>query len=229
MTPAPGAIPEPTPAEQRAWRLALLLTGDAASADRIAISVLEAQPDLEALEPMRRDRLVILRAREDASGQLGAPAVGFADRLRAGHLRKRGVEDASEPAPAFDGLANALLQLSLRRPRQQHEALMLHRVEGMELRDTARAMDCSTTAAARHIDEAERAIAEAMGADYPGAGAMLREQAANATPGEEVVRVRVMLAKMRRFRTVMLALITLLLIGGCAVAVWLLWPRGQAP
>ncbi|MFG0274504.1 MAG: hypothetical protein ACF8QF_05555 [Phycisphaerales bacterium] len=228
MAPIP---PEPTPAERRAWRLALLLTGDAAGADAVAVRVLEAQPDLDAIEPMRRDRLVVLRAREHATGQLAQPAVGFADRLRAGHLRRRGVDAEAETAPAqaFSGLANALMQFSLRRPRQQHEALMLHRVEGMELRDTARAMDCSTTAAARHLDEAERVIADTMGADYPTAGAALREQSAEATPGDEVVRVRVLMAKMRRIRTVLLAAITLLLIGACAVTVWLLLTRGQTP
>jgi RNA polymerase sigma-70 factor (ECF subfamily) len=218
-------------AEARAWRLALLLTGAADAADRIMLRVLDAQPDLDTVEPVRRDRLVILRAREEAYGATNTPRPGFAERVRAAHLERRGVTpaDASDDRRPFEGVANALLQLSMRLPRQQHEALMLHRVEGLELRQTARAMDCSTTAAARHLDEAERVIAESMGRDYASAGQMLRRQAHEAPVGEVVVRMRVVMERRQRVRVAILSAIVVVLLGACAVAAWLLWPAGATP
>lgn len=224
-------LPEPTQAERRAWRLALLLTGSPAAADRVVLRVLDAQPDLDALEPIRRDRLVVLRAREEDTRPSNPPRPGFAERVRAAHLQRRGVtpaEEADERHP-FDGVANALLQLSRRLPRQQHEAIMLHRVEGFELRDTARAMDCSTTAAARHLDEAERVVAETMGRDYTAAGRMLRRQAIDAPTGEVVVRMRVAIERFKRVRTIILSVIIVLVLAACAIAAWLLWPAGATP
>jgi predicted DNA-binding protein (UPF0251 family) len=224
-------LPEPTKAEARAWRLALLLTGSADAADRVMLCVLGAQPDLEALDPSRRDRLVVLRSREEAYRPTNPPRPGFAERVRAAHLERRGVTptDEADDRRPFEGVANALLQLSRRLPRQQHEALVLHRVEGLELRQTARAMDCSTTAAARHLDEAERVIAESMGRDYASAGQMLHRQAHEAPVGEVVVRMRVAIERRRRVRTIILGLVVVGLVGACGIAVWLLWPAGATP
>ena len=225
------ALPEPTNAERRAWRLALLLTGSPGAAERVILRVLDAQPDLEAVEPSRRDRLVILRAREETASASNPPRPAFAERVRAAHMQRRGVTptDDADERPPFEGVANALLQLSRRLPRQQHEALMLHRVEGLELRQTARAMDCSTTAAARHLDEAERVIAETMGLDYAEAGAMLHRQARDAPVGEVVLRMRVVIERRRRVRTIVLSLVVLVALAACAVAAWLLWPTGASP
>jgi len=222
-----GATPETaTDAERRAWRIALLLTGDAARADAGMVSVLAAQPDLEAIPPARRDRLVLLRARESLAGGLSKPSIGLLERLRTAHLQRRGDEAAPASRDAvFSAVANALLQFSLRTPHQRHEALMLHRVEGMDLRQTARAMDCSTTAAARHLEAAEQAVAEAMGRDYTRASAMLRAQAREATPGPSVHRTRRVVLRRRRWKRAAMWVTTLALLGAVAWGAWWLLRR----
>lgn len=222
-----GASPETaTEADRRAWRIALLLTGDAGRADAVMVRVLAAQPELEAIPPSRRDRLVLLRARETMAGGARKPPIGLLERVRTAHLQRRGDEEAAaQREGVFSGVANALLQFSLRTPHQRHEALMLHRVEGMDLRETARAMDCSTTAAARHIEAAEQAVAEAMGQDYTRASAMLRAQAREAAPGPSVLRTRRVVLRRRRWRRIAMWITTLALLGAVAWGAWWLLRR----
>jgi DNA-directed RNA polymerase specialized sigma24 family protein len=121
--------------EIRVYRLATLLTGKPLEATRVIEEVVRAQPDLAALDDAHLDRLTVLRARELAPGRL-----------------------ADERVP--HDVAAALAAL----PAQQREAFVFARVDGKPQREMARAMDCSVTAAARHLEQAEAAMGAAAGA-----------------------------------------------------------------
>ena len=204
-------------AERRAWRLALLLTGRRAAADAVTLAALASQPDLLALPEVRRDRLVLLRAREWAQG---APmgGRGTLERMRAGHQRERGVP--FEPEAVFQGVANAGIQLALALGRQSLEAWALHRIEGLELREVARSMDCSTQAAARYLDDAETRLSSSMGADYTDAMNAIRAQALSSDPGPMLQRRRTRVLRARMARHIAIAAV--LVAGLAVVGLWLL-------
>lgn len=120
--------------ERRVYRLATLLTGDPAGAERVLAAVERSQPDLRAPDSARLDRLTVLRSREAASGPLS---------------------DAALPLDAARAVASLAAQ-----PR---EAWLLVRAYGLPLRETARAMDCSVTATTRHIELADDRMASKLG------------------------------------------------------------------
>ncbi len=115
--------------------MATLLTGNPAAATRVIESVVEAQPDLRRLDNTHMDRLTVLRSRELRPGRLVVETV---------------------PPAATEALA--LLT------SQQREAWVFTHVYRIEMRDAARAMDCSVTATRRHLQVAEEAVAERLGA-----------------------------------------------------------------
>jgi hypothetical protein len=118
--------------EHRVYRLATLLTGQPLAATRVIEQVVDAQPDLTALDGAHLDRLTVLRSREII------PATIADDRV---------------PAPIAAALAGMT--------PQQREAWVFTHVDSKAPRDMARAMDCSVTAAARHLELAEAAMSAA--------------------------------------------------------------------
>ena len=120
--------------ERRVYRLATLLTGNPVAATRVIESVVDAQPDLRRLDNTHMDRLTVLRSRELTPGRL--------------------VVETVPPAAA-----EALALLT----SQQREAWVFTHVYRIEMRDAARAMDCSVTATRRHLQVAEDAVAERLG------------------------------------------------------------------
>jgi hypothetical protein len=123
--------------ERRVYRLAALLTGNPVAATRVIEAVVGAQPDLRVLDNAHMDRLTVLRSREIVSARL--------------------VHDALPSA-----LAAALAALSA----QQREAWVLSRVYELLPRETARAMDCSVTATARHLEQADALMGRATGGEW---------------------------------------------------------------
>ena len=120
--------------ERRVYRLATLLTGNPVAATRVIESVVDAQPDLRRLDNTHMDRLTVLRSRELTPGRL--------------------VVETVPPAAA-----EALALLT----SQQREAWVFTHVYRIEMRDVARAMDCSVTATSRHLQVAEETVAERLG------------------------------------------------------------------
>ncbi|MFG0258070.1 MAG: sigma factor-like helix-turn-helix DNA-binding protein [Phycisphaerales bacterium JB043] len=167
-----------TQSELIAQRLALLLTGDEARADAVLGVVLASQADLDAIEIARVRRLVILRSREESLTREPTSRPWF-ERVRARHLQARGEhrEERSDTRPeVFDGIALVALRACERLDRQQMEAWLLHRVEDLDLRQAARAMDCSTSALQRHLERAEESLTRTLGGEYVEAIDSLRAQ-----------------------------------------------------
>ena len=122
--------------ERRVYRLATLLTGNPNAATRVITRVVDAQPDLRAIDGAHMDRLAILHSREIR------PAVLVSDLV---------------PHP----VARALADLTL----QQREAWVLARVYRTPEREMSRAMDCSLTATRRHLDLAAAAMESSIDED----------------------------------------------------------------
>jgi len=120
--------------ERRVYRLAALLTGNPVAATRVIEAVVGAQPDLRALDNAHMDRLTVLRSREIAAARL-----------------------------VHDALPTAVAASLAAMPPQQREAWVLSRVYELLPRETARAMDCSVTATARHLEQADAMMGRALG------------------------------------------------------------------
>ena len=166
-----GGMLDRAACERRVYRLATLLTGNPVAAARVITEVVDAQPDLRKLDPAHMDRLTVLRSREITAAALADEAV---------------------PRAAADALAALTAQ--------QREAWVFSRVYQVDLREMARAMDCSTTATQNHLDRAE----EAMGRSEGAAESMLRYSMSLEVP--EFFR-----ARRRRRRTIRLVLRLVLL------------------
>jgi len=121
------------PHERRVWRLAYLLTGDTDGAAALAARVSRSHPDLAAMEPALLDRMVVQEARI---------------------LAARGA--TSRPArPPMPADATRAFDAALAMPRQPLEAWVLTRLDDLDPLRVCRAMDCSRTAAARHLAAAD--------------------------------------------------------------------------
>jgi len=116
------------------YRLAALLSGNPLAAGEVIHAVLDAQPNLDAMESARMDRLTVLRSREIEPGRI------VDDRIPA-------------------GLAEAIAHLS----PQQREAWVLVRIYHVPMREAARAMDCSVTALTQHMKLSQDAMETALG------------------------------------------------------------------
>jgi hypothetical protein len=143
--------------QRRIWRLAFLLTGDADRAASVIGTVLRDQPRPETLEAGRLDRLIILHAREVPRGMTPAITMG---------------PDAAR------GMG-VLLAL----PEQPREAWVLTRHDGLDELRVSRAMDCSRTAVARHLQAADEQMGHRLGESLARCVAALRKEADAIDPG----------------------------------------------
>jgi DNA-directed RNA polymerase specialized sigma24 family protein len=84
------------------------------------------------------------------------------------------------PQPKYTAFLRALRDL----PQQQIEALVLHDCEALDLRSTAVAMDCSTTAASTHLSAARQALQLIAREDYPALAVALRRTYEGLAPAE---------------------------------------------
>lgn len=182
--------------ERRAYRLATLLTGDPVAAMGVVEAMVRAQPDLRVLDTARLDRLTVLRSREITPGSL--------------------------PADALDADAAGALASLAAQPR---EAWLLARTYGLTQRETARAMDCSVTATARHVERADDVMARTLGGpDGPShavAGAIEALRAYSTSlqlPQQYVARQR---RRRRRKQLLAMVLLVALALAVMAIADWL--------
>ena len=179
-------MPPTAALERRIWRLAYLLTGDAAGAAALVDRVLNAQARPESLEPARLDRLIIQQARAPAtSTTLPAPV----------HPRP--------PAEAARAHAAALAL-----PHQPMEAWVLKRVDDVDELRMSRAMDCSRTAARNHLAAADDQMRTVLGQDADRAITALRAFADSLDPGPIISAHRAIRRKRALRRGLAIALVT---------------------
>ena len=109
---------------------------------------------------------------------------------------------------------------------QPREAWLLSRTYRMPLRDVARAMDCSSTATARHLQQAEEALAGALGDDVGEAARTLLDYSLT------LVVPEFFRAGRRRREHLRRVVIAIALLASVFVMMWLariLEPRVSAP
>lgn len=193
---------DPSPRERRAWRLAWLLTGDPAKAAAVAHEVLATIPPARDADLARLDRHTILTVRREMGGALAPP-----------RPRKLSPEAVAALRP---GERTHLAALAL--PRQQLEAWVLARIDGLDGLWSARAMDCSKTAVAVHLKAADEAIAAALTKSPETATADLRTLADSLDPVQPLEHERAARARRRRNRLVAILGVLLIVL---LVAAWL--------
>lgn len=180
--------------ERRVWRLAWLLTGGREDlCVRLVAECLDAQPDLRRLDPAHLDRLVVLAARRRA-------------------------RPASEPEPEAPP-ARRLLAAVAALPPQLREAWVFARVDGLEPMEMARAMDCSKTAALRHLERADTELGGRFGDTLPSMLDALRAEADTAAPGRALAAFRAERRRRRRIRAALIAFA----VAAVALAAGLVW------
>ncbi len=137
--------------ERRVWRLAHLLASPDQAVPLVRRVVWRRRGDLDRLDAAHLDRLVILTARELPSGS----RVAWANTLA--HGESTGTQHRHEymPVPRPPTLAAELLRHLHSMPRQPMEAWILSRLDDLDLMAASRAMDCSKTATARHLEAAD--------------------------------------------------------------------------
>ncbi len=144
------------------WRLAFLLTGDREGAATLVDRILDAQDNLDSLEPARLDRLVIQQAREMMGVKVPPPL--------------------SHPPAAAEAIARGLGAVHAL-PAQPREAWILSRVDMVDELWMSRAMDCSRTAARMHLSGAEEQLRGRLGEGYDATIVALRSFADGLDPG----------------------------------------------
>lgn len=180
--------------EGRVWRLAWLLSGGREElCARVAAACLDARPDLEQLDPAHLNRLVVLAARRRVRA---APAV-------------------APDAPDAIRLLAAVCSMN----RQRTEAWIFSHIDGLGPMEMARAMDCSKTAALRHLERAEAELAQRFGPALPAMLESLRAAADRVAPSAAHAAFR---AERRRRRRVKLALIAFAALALVLVAIFML-------
>jgi hypothetical protein len=185
-------MPDRAACERRVYRLAAILTGDPIKATTVISQVVGSKPNLAELDSAHMDRLTVLRSREIRPATL-----------------------VSDEVPL--GVATALQAL----PAQQREAWVFARVYQTPPREMSRAMDCSSTAAERHLQLASAAMARvAGGADADAARSFLRYSMSLDVPEFYRAAQR----RRRRLRLAMLlVVIGILALAIAALAMW--WSR----
>lgn len=190
--------------EARVWRLAFLLSADPAAADRLAEAILRTERDLRRVPPERLDRLIILRARE-----LGA-------------ARSREAPLSGGP-PIMSDFAARAHRAVLNLAPQPREAWVLARIDSLGEIATARAMDCSRTAAARFLSQADDHLRSELGAGFEQAVGELRAAADALDPAPRVFAVRQALSRRRAMKLAIIGIaLAILLLGGALAAIRLL-------
>lgn len=185
--------------ERRVYRLAVLLTGDPVAATGVIAKVVGSQPDLAQLDSAHMDRLSVLRSREIRPAAL--------------------VSDVVPPKTA-----EALAGLTA----QQREAWVFARVYQTPPREMSRAMDCSSTAADRHLQLADAAMRRALGGDADAAAQRFREYSMTLDVPAFYREAQRRRRHMRLAVRLAIAAVIALLLG--ALAVW--WSRpfdGRSP
>ncbi len=180
--------------ERRVWRLAFLLTGDREGAAALVDRILDAQANLDALEPARLDRLVILQARE-MMGVASLPPADFSN----GPLQERALRAAHAMGA------------------QAREAWVLARVDIVDELWMSRAMDCSRTAARQHLAGADEVMRSRLGGDYDAAVMELRKFADSLDPGPIIAANRRKRHRRRLERRMAAGIIVAVVILGAAV------------
>ena len=97
------------------------------------------------------------------------------------------VDESDRPDANYVAFVRALRGL----PQQQVEAFVLARGEGLDLRDTAVAMDCSTTAASVHLKEADERLRALAGPQFDELVERVRAAYERLTPSRDLVLSRV--------------------------------------
>jgi len=143
--------------ERRIWRLAFLLTGNPDRAADLIGAVLRDQPKPGSVEPARLDRTIILHAREVRQ----PPGVTV-------HMSEA---------------ATRAMKVLLAIPGQPREAWVLTRLDDLDELRVSRAMDCSKTAAARHLKAADEQMRHRLGPHLEAGIAALKREADAIDPG----------------------------------------------
>lgn len=132
-----------------------------------------------------------------------------------------------QPQPKYMAFVTSLRELSV----QQREALILHDCEGLDLRRTAVAMDCSTEAAGNHLEAARRQLMLIAGPDYERLSEALRRTYQGLTPSEELrlPAVRSMVGRHLWPRRIRRAMTVILALGVLASIYWGLSRLGIVP
>lgn len=193
--------PPPSPEElvlaRRAWRLAVLTTGDLAVA-RAALESLPSPHAGDRLDADRIDRLAIQAIRR---------SVGPERRARGAPADDGAIADApAMPAPrepALLGPAHAVLAAL---PLQAAEAWVLRRLDELDPIRACRAMDCSRSAADRFLDRADRDLRDRLGAEHDAAIAQLGAASESLAPAPEVVAICTGRSRQRMRRRIAIAL-----------------------
>jgi hypothetical protein len=115
-------------------------------------------------------------------------------------------------------------------PQQQVEAFVLAHGEGLDLRDLAVAMDCSTTAAAIHLRESEDRLRALAGAQFGASVEKMRAAYERLTPSRDLVLSRVGGSLRRHFwprlvKRIAKLIVLLVMLGALA---WLSWRFGRS-
>jgi hypothetical protein len=185
--------------ERRVWRLAFLLTGDQEGAAALVDRILDAQSNLDALEPARLDRLVIQQAREMMGVRVPPPL--------------------SHAPAAAEAIAKGLAAAHAL-SAQPREAWILSRIDMVDDLWMSRAMDCSKTAARQHLQGGEDTMRNRLGDDYDAVVRALRSFADGLDPGPVIAANRAARKKARlRRRTAVFIVVGLVVMLALLVVV----------
>lgn len=220
--------------ERRAWRLAMLLTGDVAVAEGVVRRSIDAQSRPDRLPADRLDRLVIQSARSADQSQsptsMSRRAKGALEGVRQKHRASRGVsttpEQPSTKSPFSEDAAKAMHVLRVL-PQQQREAWILQELDAVEVIHASKSMDCSRTALQRHLDLARRSMLQALGEDHDRIVAALKRDADALDPTPFIARRAERRRRMRHARRIVA--MAVLVVAAIAVAVLLVKAFGSAP
>lgn len=130
------------------------------------------------------------------------------------------VRHANEPSAEYIAFVKALRNLTA----QQREAFILVRGEGLDTRQVAVAMDCSTAAAANHLIAANQFLSKMVGDHFDGMTATLAGVYASLTPPEKLIvgpiSAAVRRATAKRWRKRVMRILALIVLGLLGWTVW---------
>ncbi|HWP40420.1 MAG TPA: RNA polymerase sigma factor [Tepidisphaeraceae bacterium] len=133
-------------------------------------------------------------------------------------------EPQDQPDPAYLAFVRALRSL----PQQQREAFILRHGEKLEIRQIAIAMDCSTLAAANHLQQAEQHLVALAADRYHPHVLRMHRTYQSLHPAEELT-IRDVRRRIRRLllpwglKRVLGSIVTLLLLAAALWGAWWVW------